>query len=313
MHYKDKDYSCEKAGDRVRFFIDGKDGSGIRTESFYKYYALNEKSVDALTHLYLYATHPCQLNDPFDCADELLEFDDIESAQVVLGDLYEEVAKLCNNDKDAILEFTKVGFRTYYYMKMGIFSLTNSCDDISMWSAYTGHEGFCVEFDINSFPYDYWGPFEINYQKELEPVSVNKVSLPLAALIQTNIKLNCWQHENEYRLLIQCPEEYYMEPFGYKSELFKSNMADLRDRKLKYPLRCIKSVCLGMKFFNGIHAVMTNYEPEYVVADDNKNEILSFLALTKIPTYVLDNSRLAIERRQIEIIRIRNNAYQIHF
>ena len=313
MHHQGKDYSWEKAGNKVRFLIDDKDGSEIRNNSFYKYYALNKYSVDALTHLYLYATHPCQLNDPLDCADELIKFDDIESARAVLGDLYTGVAEMCNNDKDAVLEFTKVGFRTYYYMKMGIFCLSSNCNDISMWSSYTEHKGFCVEFDVNSFPYDFWGPFEVNYQKKIEPVSVKRASLPLAALIQTNIKHDCWQHEHEYRLLIQCPEGDYMEPYGFKSELFKSRMPDLRDRKLKYPLRCIKSVYLGMKFFNGIHAVMTDYEDEYIASNEYQNQILSFLALSKIPVYVLVNKGLMIERHQIEIIQIRNGAYQINF
>ena len=313
MHHQGKEYTWKKAGDKVKFLIDEKEGSEIRNESFYKYYALSKNSVDALTHLYLYATHPCQLNDPLDCADSLIDFDDIESARAVLGDLYTEVAEMYNNDENAILEFTKVGFRTYYYMKMGIFCLSNNCINISMWSSYTEHKGFCVEFDVNSFPYDFWGPFELNYQKELESVSVNRASLPLAALIQTNIKLDCWQHEHEYRLLIQCPEGYYMEPYGYKSELFKSRIADIRDRKLKYPLRCIKSVCLGMKFFNGIHAVMTDFENEYVAFNEDQNKILSFLALTKIPTYVLENKGLMVERHQIEIIQIRNDAYQINY
>ena len=313
MHHQGKDYTLEKEGDKVRFLIDDKDGSEIRNNSFYKYYALNKNSVDALTHLYLYATHPCQLNDPLDCADDLIEFDDVESARTVLGDLYTEVAEMYNNDKDAILKFTKVGFRTYYYMKMGIFCLSSNCSDISMWSSYTEHKGFCVEFDVKSFPYDFWGPFEINYQKEIKPISVKRASLPLAALVQTNIKLDCWQHEHEYRLLIQCPEDDYMEPYGYKSELFKSRIPDLRDRKLKYPLRCVKSVCLGMKFFNGIHAVMTDYEHEYIAANENQNQILSFLALSKIPAYVLENTGLMIERHQIEIIQIRNDVYQINY
>lgn len=313
MRHQGKNYTWEKTGDKVNFHINGKDGSESRDRCFYKYYSLNEMSVDALTHLYLYATHPCQLNDPLDCADDLIVFDDIESARAVLGNLYAEVDEMYKIDEDAILEFTKVAFRTYYYMKMGIFCLSDNSTDISMWSYYTNHKGFCVEFDVNSFPFDFWGPFEVNYQKKLEPVSVKRASLPLSALIQTNIKLDCWEHEHEYRLLIQCPEEYYMEPYGYKSELFKSRMQDLRERKMKYPLKCIKSVCLGIKFFNGIHAVLTDYEHEYVAPNEDQNKILSFLALSKIPTFVLENEGLMVERHPIEIIQIRNDAYQINY
>ena len=311
MQYQGKDYRWEKNGDKVRFLINGKDGIEERKNSFYKYYALNEYSVDALTHLYIYDTHPCQLNDPLDCAEELIEFDDNETTRIMLGDMFPKVSNMYQNDETAINEFERVAFRTYYYMKMGIFSLTKNCDDMSMWSYYTNHEGFCVEYDINGFPYDYWGPFPINYQKELKSVSINQASLPLASLIQTNIKLDCWEHEQEWRLLIQCPEECYMEPFGFNADFIKANMHDLHDRKLKYPLRCIKSVCLGLKFFNGIYSIITDYEKEYVAINKKKNEVLSFLALSKIPTYIMDTDGLKAIRVPIEITKIRNNAYHI--
>jgi hypothetical protein len=230
----------------------------------------------------------------------------------MLGDMFPEVSNMYQNDEKAINEFENVAFRTYYYMKMGIFSLTKNCDDISMWSYYTNHEGFCVEYDINGFPYDYWGPFPINYQEELKSVSINHATLPLASLIQTNIKLDFWKHEQEWRLLIQCPEEYYMEPFGVNAEFIKANMPDLHNRKMKYPLRCIKSVVLGLKFFNGIYSVITYYEKEYVAINKLKNDILSFLALSKIPTYVLKIEELEVVKIPIKITQIRNNAYYIN-
>ena len=58
---------------------------------------------------------------------------------------------------------------------------------------------------------------------------------------------------------------------------------------------------------------MTDYEHEYIAANENQNQILSFLALSKIPAYVLENTGLMIERHQIEIIQIRNDVYQINY
>lgn len=311
MRYLGKRYNWEKDGDKVKFYINGKDGSEIREKSFFKYYALTDDSVDALTHSYIYATHPCQLNDPLDCADAIIEFDDFETTRILLGEMYSEVSDMYNNDERAIREFEKVSFRTYLYMKLGIFCLTKNSDDISMWSYYTSHKGFCVEFDIKGFPYDYWGPFPINYQKVLKPVSLRRTSLPLAMLIQTNVKLDCWKHEQEWRLLIQCPEEYYMEPYGFKSELIKeSQMMDIRERKLNYSLECIKSIYLGIKFFCDDNTFITNRESEYVANDDN-NKVLSFLARTKIPTYVLECIGLGLIMHPIKIIQIKDNIYQI--
>ena len=82
MYHQGRDYTMGKTGEKIFFRINGIDRS--QNESFYKYYALNKTSVDALTHMYLYATHPCQLNDPLDCADDLIIFDDIESARIIL-------------------------------------------------------------------------------------------------------------------------------------------------------------------------------------------------------------------------------------
>lgn len=308
-----KNYDCKISKEKVKFFIDGKDGSECRGQSFYKYYALNKYSVEALTHLYIYATHPCQLNDPLDCADKLIEFDDIESARKLSGDIFSEIADSYDNDEKSILEFEKEAYRTYLYMKLGIFSLAESWNDISMWSAYTEHKGFCLEFDVFSFPFDFWGPFQVNYQEELKRESLKELTLPIATLIQTNVKLKCWEHEKEWRLLLQGPEDYYMEPFGERAAQVKLDIPDYRDRKLRYPMHCLKSICLGMKFFNGAHVVISDYEDEIVASNKLQNEVLSFLATAQIPTYVMDNMGLKIGKRPIRIIKIRKNAYRITY
>ena len=104
-----------------------------------------------------------------------------------------------------------------------------------------------------------------------------------------------------------------MEPFGYHAEFIKANILDLHDRKMKYPLRCIKSVVLGLKFFNGIYSVITDYEKEFVATNKKKNKVLSFLAQSKIPTYILDTDGLKAIRVPIEITQIRNDAYHINY
>ena len=308
-----KRYTWKLDGDKVRFFIDGKDGSERRTDKYFKYYALDHNSVDALTHQYLYATHPCQLNDPLDCAEDIIKFDDIETARIFLDIFVSKVSEMYENDETSINEFAHVAFRTFYYMKSGIFSLTKKDNDISLWSYYTFHKGFCVEFDINTFPFDYWGPFPINYQKELKQVSLKKASLPIASLIQTNIKLDCWKNEQEWRLLIQCPDDYYLEPFGFKTELIKSNIPDIHERKFNYPMCCIKSICLGLKFFNDERFIISGSEGEYVSDDKLQNVVLAFLAKSGIPTYVMENYGLSLSRCPIEIIQLGDTKYSIKY
>lgn len=310
MKIYDKDYSYVSNGDNSKFLIDGKDGSEKRGQSLYKYYPLNENSIDALTHLYVYATHPCQFNDPFDCATNLIKFDDMECIQKLWGPIYQDVLTFCKNDNENLFIFTNGAYKTYLYMKCGVLCLSENYNDLSMWSAYTNHNGFCLEFDIFSFHSVWAGPFPINYQLELKQHSIKDITLQLATIVQTNVKQECWRHEKEWRLLLECPPDDYMEPFGEFSLLFKDMMPNLHDRKFKYPLNCLKSVTLGLNFLNGLSDI-SDYEKEFTAKDNLHNEVMSFLAMTKIPTFVIHNVGFSIKRKPIRVFQIRENVYRI--
>lgn len=305
-------YEFQNLGEgKIKYLIDGKDGSECKGESFYKYYALTDYSVEALTHLYVYASHPNQLNDPFDCADGLIQFDDIDSARLFAKHFYPAIQELCENNDDAILDYVKSAYRTYLYTELGILCLSKTWDDVSMWSNYTNHKGFCVEFDVFSFPFDFWGPFKINYHEKLVGKSVREIGLPIVSLYQTNVKLNTWEHEHEWRLLIKAPEGFSLEPYGEYSGLLKQRFTDYHDRKYKYPMKCLKSVCLGLDFFDDITSIISENEREFIVIDNKKNAVMSFLALSRTPTYVLQEKNLKLTKIQIDIIQIRENTYRI--
>ena len=154
-----------------------------RPLTFYKYYALTEYNVEALTNMYLYATHPNQLNDPLDCAEGLIEFDDIGVIRSFWESQYTSFLSLCNGNEEAIKEFTRNAYKTYLYMKWGVLSLSANSLDIPMWSAYTNHNGFCVELDFSDFPYKTVGPYPVNYLDKLESISVNKNTIQLTTII----------------------------------------------------------------------------------------------------------------------------------
>lgn len=313
MKIYDKDYSYVSNGENSKFLIDGKDGSEKRGQSFYKYYPLNDNSVDALTHLYVYATHPSQFNDPFDCATNLIRFDEVECIQELWGPLYEDVLAYCKNNKEELFIFTNAAYKTYLYMKCGVLCLSENYNDLSMWSAYTNHSGFCLEFDVFSFPFIWDGPFHVNYQSTLKQHSIKDISVQLATIVQTNVKQECWEHEKEWRLLLECPEGFYMEPHGEGATEIKALMPGVIDRKLRYPIKCLKSVCLGLKFFNGLHIKLSDYEQEFIVDDKLRNDVLSFLAVSRIPAYSIDVVSFGIERKPVSIYQIRENAYRILF
>ena len=313
MNIFEREYECVSNDGKLTFLIDGKDGSEYKGRSFYKYYELDKFSVDAFTHLYVYATHPCQFNDPFDCSEGLITFDDMKSIRILWDYLFPKFAESCQYDEAIMKIYSNTAYRTFLYMKWGVLCLSPKYNDLSMWAAYGNHRGFCVEFDVCHFPFKMTGPFHVNYQENLRAHSIKNISVQLASIVQTNVKHKCWEHEDEWRLLLECPENCYLEPFGEMSTQLKQAIPDYLNRKLRYPLQCIKSVCLGIRFFNGIDSVITDYEKEYIAVEDDQNEVLSFLALSKIPTYILDNDEFRVVRRPIELVKTGRNTYRILF
>lgn len=310
MNIIDK-YDYVEIDGKHQFLVDGKNGSEQQGHSFYKYYSLENYNVDALTQLYVYATHPCQLNDPLDCAEELIRFDCIECARIFWDYLYPSVISLCRNNEEAIMQFTQRAYKTYLYTKWGVLSLSKKWDDMSIWSAYCNHRGFCLELDIFGFPFKTTGPFHVNYHESLTPISIKENTLHRATIYQTNVKLKCWEHEDEWRLLIESPFGLEMEPFGEWSTAIKREQPDYHNRKFKYPISCLKSVTLGEKFFNGMHEVISNHEIEIIATEDLQNKVLSFLALSRVPTYWLRVVELAIDRQSIGIYKIKEDTYRV--
>ena len=51
-------------------------------KTLFKYYELNCNNVDALKNSYLYASEPSQLNDPFDCHPNLIEYEKNEKENI---------------------------------------------------------------------------------------------------------------------------------------------------------------------------------------------------------------------------------------
>ena len=145
--------------------------------------------------------------------------------------------------KDA---FSEISFRDY-----GILILTETDKDQALWSYYTENKGFCLEFDVENFPFRAYGPFPINYVEELKQIDTSRSGRHVAALVQTNEKKDCWRHEKEWRMLVCAPEGLEMQTFEENGILSRRyNFKDEHDRKFRYPLSALKSVILGQKFFS---------------------------------------------------------------
>ncbi|MBR5956797.1 MAG: DUF2971 domain-containing protein [Salinivirgaceae bacterium] len=219
-------------------------------DTFFKYYALNDNSVDALTNMYVYASHPYQLNDPFDCDMDLAKIEDEDNARALLEHFYED-AKKTYGEGASLFEFSTKCFSAIMFSKWGVLSLTDSPINPIMWPRYANNDGFCLEWDIKQFPFVYSGPFPIHYVGKIEKCSSLIYDVQTMALIQSNVKNECWEYEDEWRLMIKSPVGFDMKTFGENADLI-NKYPGLHDRKFKYPIMALKSITLGINFFKDL-------------------------------------------------------------
>lgn len=237
----------------------------------YKYYSLDEKSLDAITHHYFYASKPSQLNDRFDCSNQLVQSQSYD----------DEINLLKKSGSEQIISLedycllSEYGLSTAIYeiifSEIGIISMTTNHSDILMWSHYAKNDGICVEYRIDYFPWNWIGPFPIQYSKRREAtlVNVNQSSLiPLLLCFQKNFK---WRYEKEWRLL--------------------ANLKDNPNRKCTYPLEAITGIYFGASFFKEKETQLDpNDEFHTIVNLDNRVEdyrinLLDFMVDNNIPAY----------------------------
>ena len=292
--------------------------------TFFKYYALSKNSVDALTNLYVYASHPAHLNDPFDCDMQLAKIEDEANAKVLWERLYDQVRSKFGIDEQSFFQYSTEVFTTLMFRKWGVLSLTDNCSNSIMWSSYANNNGFCLEWDIRQFSFAKRGPFPIHYVEKVEEVSSKDYDVQTMALIQSNVKLQDWAYEHEWRLMIQPPVGFDMMSFGKDADKF-NQMPDLHNRKFKYPLCALKSITLGINFFKDIadrQQVILSDSNEYHFCYQNsclQTKLLNFLdRLGKINSFVpVPIIRLIIKEGlnartiPIEVVKINELTYRI--
>ncbi len=218
----------------------------------FKYYALNDNSVDALLKHYFFGPQPEHLNDPLDCSYELLKFDNKEFLFELMNPgryanpeyPMELIRSEIRNEYSELIKGAKNLFKDLVFGNLGILSMTEVPDNELMWSYYSNHSGFCLEFDHSEFGPKFRGPFPINYHDEFDPISVTHLSQLVSVLYMTTLKSTNWCHEKEWRFLLLSDEKLEMP------------MVDRRPhrkaipRKFYYNSKSIKSITLGANFFS---------------------------------------------------------------
>jgi len=215
-------------------------------ETLIKYYSCNEYSYDALKNNYLWASHPEQFNDPFDCSRTLWKEDQFIKEKlkaIVNQNFWNQFSHMLNNRDDFFF------FINYF---SGIISL-NSCDEKRkehedlFWGYYSKQEGFAIEFDRNKLSNQLLTTErscleKVNYY---EPQEFKKFGIPYNPqkfddlLIEwMTQKKKIWENENEFRyIFLDC--KYH--PIYDQGEI--------GSRKKYYSPSSIMKIYLGLRFF----------------------------------------------------------------
>lgn len=254
--------------------------------NLYRYYSLSKFSIQSIIENYLYASHPDQFNDLYDCHEDLINFDDDEVIVRFLNsenDPTEEnrLKQALLDDREPIVQSAKRHLRQIIYRMWGIICMTSNPNNILMWSYYSNNRGFLVEYAYKEFPFAFHGPFPVNYQDELLPISLIEATLPICAIFQTNIKSSGWKHEDEWRILAENPKGQMESP-----DLFPE-LAKLggEERKFYYSPKSIKSITLGHYFAYPYEISEINnqvFEMSFAKKDDLRALLLDYMVENEI-------------------------------
>lgn len=289
-----------------------------KPKTFFKYYALNENSVSALTEMYLYASHPNQLNDPFDCNKKIVQINEMETCKIVWEGLFKDLYEFYNGNEEDILKITNEAYMTKLYKKVGIISLTTSPNNRVMWSYYAKHNGFCIEIDINELGFGYKGPFPIHYTDKIEPITLDEYGGHLSMLIQTTTKTKEWERENEWRLWAYPPQGTDFVTYGERAE--ELNFPCDRERFCPYNILSLKSVYLGLDFYkNQIYQITkTEYEVVFNNTEQLNYKVTNFLSNPKLYTvniFITDYDQrhpCKLCYKRVTIVKLSNLKFRIH-
>ncbi|NVN95506.1 MAG: DUF2971 domain-containing protein [Bacteroidetes bacterium] len=306
-------------------------------ETLFKIYPLNSYSIDALLNSYIYGSHPSEFNDLFDCHKDLIEYDDITVIRKILSmKLGENHEFLLRFDKEENIKL--FGIELFYlllYSTFGIYCMSDDINNITIWSNYCNHNGFAVEFEIEKLKSDLvnngykpFGPFQVNYQNEIEKVSLIK-NLSESIPYQTNIKSKSWENDNEWRLLIESlykpleipekeidklilPKEF--EHLENPIKLLKCIKTE--KRKFNITINSIRSIRLSLDFFKKevLNRIIEN-DSEVIVnlKDGNKICVLNFIFEHSIDLYISlpNNQKFQIDFERYEIEKIKLNEFKL--
>lgn len=283
----------------------------IKPKTLCKFFSIAKYNLDAFSKNYLYASHPFELNDLMDSSGKILSFDDFdleEKRKIYLSFFGDEISdkikkeylKNAENSNFKILDEMYFGNHSRSIGNISFVSTDKGFNNILMWSHYSGHNGFCVEFDgdilldYRSLNKKVKGVFfrPMQYVEEIEALNLKKEidfenDKIIPFLYATTIKKNDWAYENEFRLTVF--KEDMSVPLSKRFSMYKDKKG-VNDRYYNYNEKAIKRIFIGRNFFNS----------KFIKFEQKKD--LSFFYLIKFNDSVYKN--------EFERIKIKNE-YEI--
>ena len=197
----------------------------------YRYRSMRSKGVSRIfTHCELYFASPSQFNDPFDCSPPFSNDYDVEDLRthfrmafpailngigVKLNDpqleakIEERIAAIIHNDSfQSVIAQPFIDICFEENSKLGVLCLSESPDDIVMWSHYAdGHQGIVLEFNkeelgsVSDFSYFKKVDYKNNVVT-LEDLNMNTDKPNELARMILLMKTERWGYENEWRIIV---------------------------------------------------------------------------------------------------------------
>lgn len=188
--------------------------------------------------------------------------------------------------------------------------MSESNINLLMWAHYSNHDGFLVNFKLESLKSKFQFIFPMNYVDTLPNLIIpNK---PLKFMISTNLKSTMWRYEREWRLYYQSSPMLLPELSNsfrnMNEEWIYKNSRTPKERKVKYEISDINFVTLGYKFILGEEHDKINSDTILLNLKDNyKLTLVDYLIEKDIPIRMItygDVSEFGLKDFPIKIKKI---------
>lgn len=231
-------------------------------KKLYKYYSVNNNSLNSLIDKKVHFSHPYTLNDLMDGNFQLLDLDDI----------YKNYISRAKNKNISLHNFRKFLYQqsSEYYKHIGVYCLTDSYANNLFWPHYTFEQGFSIEYNTDKFLHSFKNEIKIlpiTYEK-LKSINLDKYTREKKIIangklgINTNINLGLyytlsykdeiWKYENEWRIILKKKNlgELSHPLNAINDGDYNKELKNLKNRNISIEPESIEKIILSNLFFH---------------------------------------------------------------